>query len=80
MSLKFSGWKKMNAMYGRDMAGFPDQKKANTLRIIAPKSLKQGTLIFDDFAPRKEEDVRFVRGSEVIPWVHNQAFDVGKMV
>jgi len=79
MSLDFKGWRQLNAMYGRDMAGFPNQKSADTLRIIAPKSLPKGSLIFDDFSPRRELDVRFVRGSEVVPWVLRKDFQVDKI-
>ncbi len=72
MSLNFAGWRPLKAMYGRDiepLGGFPNQDNADTLRILAPKSAVQGTLRFDLFCPRSEQDVRFVRATDEAPWV-----------
>ena len=67
MNLNFRGWRELKALYGRDMDGFPDPKTADTLRIIAPK--QKGKLFIDQFAPRKELDVRFFMPTKQTPWV-----------
>ena len=71
MKLNFKGWRRFQAMYGRDIPGFPNQKTANTLRIIAPKNVAKGALHLDQFCPRSEQDVRFVRGGDHAPWVRD---------
>ena len=67
--LNFKGWLHFKALYGRDINGFPDQKSADTLRIIAPEGMPQGALNIDSFCPRTEQDVRFVKSSPAAPWV-----------
>ena len=67
--LNFKGWLNFKALYGRDIEGFPDQKLADTLRIIAPAGIPQGVLNIDSFCPRTEQDVRFVKSSPAAPWV-----------
>ncbi|MFA6293729.1 MAG: polysaccharide lyase family 8 super-sandwich domain-containing protein, partial [Victivallales bacterium] len=70
-------WRELKFLYGRDLTGFPNQKTADTLRIIAPNgqtgrsgaNVPRGTLYFSHFCPRMEMDVRFVTPSPVAPWV-----------
>ncbi len=69
MNLNFEGWQELKAMYGRDIEGFPNQDSADTMRIIAPRGMKEGMLRFDLFSPRREMDVRFVRPTPYLPWM-----------
>jgi len=79
MNLNFRGWRELKFLYGRDLAGFPNPKTADTLRILAPGGIAggtgpnatTGTLYFSEFCPRKESDVRFVRPTMEAPWVGN---------
>ncbi len=67
VNMNFEGWRPVQLMYGRDLAVFPGN--ADTLIIRAPKGVAKGTLYIDDFAPRRELDVRFVTGSPQQPYV-----------
>ncbi len=69
-NLNFVGWRNLKFIYGRDLDGFPNQKTADTLRIIAPD--KPGELYFDKFAPRTEQDVRFFMPSKQAPWIKSK--------
>ena len=73
-NLNYSGWKELRAMYGRDLEGFPDQKTADTLTIHAPKGIKQGTLYIDLLSPRTEQDVRFVKSTDQMPYVRHKKY------
>ena len=73
-NLNYSGWKRLNAMYGRDIKGFPDQKTADTLKIYAPEGIEKGTLYIDFFSPRTEQDVRFVKSTDQMPYVRNKKY------
>ncbi len=68
VNLNFTGWTFNSLLYGRDLARFPDPGAA-AMRITAPPGVAKGTLIFDDFAPRREMDVRSVRSSSRMPYV-----------
>ncbi len=70
LNLNFTGWTKNELQYGRDLAMFPKPGTA-TLRITAPRGISRGTVFFDDFAPRREMDVRIVRGTSRMPYVAN---------
>lgn len=72
MNINFDGWGRMEAMYGRDFVGFPNQNAANTLKVTAPKGMKSGTLYFDLFCSRMEKDVCWVKASDQMPYVRNK--------
>ena len=76
ISLDFSGWASIEFIYGRDLTTFPNQKTANTMRILSPEKMNTGTLRFDDFSPRKELDVRLAKKSKVAPWINDINFSV----
>lgn len=71
INLNFTGWTFNALLYGRDLAKFPDAG-ATTLRISAPAGVAKGSIFFDDFAPRRELDVRSVRSSSRMPYVANR--------
>jgi len=70
VNMNFEGWGSVELIYGRDLAVFPGN--TDTLVIRAPKGVAKGTLWIDDFAPRIEEDVRFVPGTSRMPYVYNK--------
>ena len=72
MNMNFEGWALAEALYGRDLNAFPNQKTADTLRIYAPKGVKSGTIYLDSFCPRSENDVRRVRTTPQLPYVFNK--------
>ena len=68
INLNFTGWTFNSLLYGRDLAKFPASGAA-VMRITAPRGFSKGCLFLDDFAPRRELDVRAVRPSSRMPYV-----------
>ena len=73
-NLNYSGWKELKALYGRDLKGFPNQKTADTLTIHAPEGIKKGTLYIDLLSTRTEQDVRFVKTTDQMPYVRHEKY------
>lgn len=70
VNMNFDGWAPVNFIYGRDLAVFPEN--ADTLTVRAPKGVAKGTIYIDDFAPRRERDVRSVMATSRQPYLNNK--------
>lgn len=70
--LNFKGWRTAWVMYHRDMQGKP-VKEMNTLRIMAPQSLKKGTVYLDQMLLNVTVNPRSPMRDEQLPFVNHDA-------